>query len=583
MAFYDDFNGVYFTLQALGLYHGEDLQGCEILLVDNHPGSPESKRIQGLGAAWSGASREVMDGLGDLLPSGIDLWYVPAGEVTGTSAPRNLVFEKATRPAVMCMDSHVLLAPGSIRKLREYYYANPDTGDLLTGPRLADNLRDPITHFQDVWRDDMWGIWGHHPSGCDPSGPPFAIAAHGLGLFTCRKDAWLGFNENFRGFGGEEFYIHTKFRQAGHKCLSLPFLRWVHRFGRSGQYPLSLWHRLRNYVIGHQELGLPLDRVYRHFVLREPEQLPDGSLTKMPGHRISQEQWDYLLADPVAHETPKGEIAKSGCAGCGGGQSVAPKFPPPENREQWFQQTCDTPSDINEHVLTLRRLATGCEHVTEFGHRIGISTVGLLAGQPGRLVSYDRHRHNGAVAQVEKFRGTTVFEFRQAETATAEIEETDLLFIDTRHTAEQLTAELRQALKVRRWIALHDTMIFGEKGEDGGPGLLVALRQFMRENPQWSVIFHAIHNHGFTVIGCQKQDKPPLPNKIKMAANFAKAVVSHVATGAGKTDADAFGARLERCTLCEQRTEHQCAACGCFIETKAEWAEQVCPLGRWPA
>ena len=34
----------------------------------------------------------------------------------------------------------------------------------------------------------------------------------------------------FREFGGEEWYIHEKYRQAGAKCLCLPFLRWQHRF-----------------------------------------------------------------------------------------------------------------------------------------------------------------------------------------------------------------------------------------------------------------------------------------------------------------------------------------------------------------
>jgi hypothetical protein len=81
---------------------------------------------------------------------------------------------------------------------------------------------------------------GYRPLGLNQDDPPFEIPAQGLGLFTCRKDAWLGFNPAFRGFGGEEGYIHTKYRQAGHRCLNLPFLGWMHRFGRVGgpTYPL---------------------------------------------------------------------------------------------------------------------------------------------------------------------------------------------------------------------------------------------------------------------------------------------------------------------------------------------------------
>ena len=90
---------------------------------------------------------------------------------------------------------------------------------------------------------------------------------HGLGIFSCKKDAGPGFNSAFRGFGGEEGYIHEKFRQRGDKCLCLPFLRWVHRFGRPDgvKYPLTRENKVRNYIIGHIELGLNLEPLFSHF------------------------------------------------------------------------------------------------------------------------------------------------------------------------------------------------------------------------------------------------------------------------------------------------------------------------------
>jgi hypothetical protein len=95
----------------------------------------------------------------------------------------------------------------------------------------------------------------------------------GLGVFSCRKSAWLGFHPQFRGFGGEEGYIHEKFRQAGRRCLCLPWLRWIHRFGRPGgvQYPLIVEDKLRNYVLGHAELGLDLAPVVEHFATFLPK------------------------------------------------------------------------------------------------------------------------------------------------------------------------------------------------------------------------------------------------------------------------------------------------------------------------
>jgi hypothetical protein len=87
-------------------------------------------------------------------------------------------------------------------------------------------------------------------------------------MFCCRKDAWLGFNPAFRGFGGEEGYIHEKFRQAGRRAVCAPWLRWVHRFGRpfGVSYPLQVEDRIKNYLVGHDELHLDLRPIFDHFV-----------------------------------------------------------------------------------------------------------------------------------------------------------------------------------------------------------------------------------------------------------------------------------------------------------------------------
>src|SRR5262249_52441405 len=101
----------------------------------------------------------------------------------------------------------------------------------------------------------------------NPDGKPFEIPMQGMGLFSCRRDAWPGFHPGFRGFGGEEGYIHEKFRSLGRRCLCLPWLRWVHRFQRPEGVPYSLRmvDRLINYLIGHRELGLDEAPVLKHF------------------------------------------------------------------------------------------------------------------------------------------------------------------------------------------------------------------------------------------------------------------------------------------------------------------------------
>ena len=156
-----------------------------------------------------------------------------------------------------------------------FYRDHPETRDLNQGPLLNDDLRSLSTHFDPIWGQHMYGKWGYDPRA--EGDEPFEIGMQGLGVFTCLREAWLGFNPRFRGFGGEEFYIHEKFRQAGRRTLCLPFLRWTHRFGRpSGvPYPLYVDDKFRNYLIGHAELGLPLLPIVEHFSQHLPaEKIP---------------------------------------------------------------------------------------------------------------------------------------------------------------------------------------------------------------------------------------------------------------------------------------------------------------------
>lgn len=250
MATYDDFDGIYFTLQALRLY--QDLHDVELLVVDNFGCEDTRRFVEG----WSGAR------------------YVLHQGVQGTAAPRDLVFTAAEGEVVLCCDSHVLFAPGVIARLKQFYRDHPECDDLLQGPLLYDDARSVSTHLDPVWREEFFGTWATDSRGLDPDGEPFEIPMQGLAAFACRRSAWLGFNPRFRGFGGEEGYIHEKFRQAGRETLCLPWLRWMHRFTRPRGVPyrLTLEDKFRNYVIGHAELGLDLEPIITQFSARLPQE-----------------------------------------------------------------------------------------------------------------------------------------------------------------------------------------------------------------------------------------------------------------------------------------------------------------------
>lgn len=282
MATYDDFDGVYFSVQALRMYHSEVIDDIEIIVIDNNPASHHGKAIRNL----IGQTK---------------IKYIPFHKYQST-AIRNLIFENASAPYVVSMDCHVLFEPGSIKKLIEYYEQNPDTKNLLQGPLVYDDLKTCSSHFDPVWRAQMYGVWATDKRAKDPNAEPFEIPMQGLGVFSAKKDNWLGFNPAFRGFGGEEGYIHEKYRQRGAKTLCLPFLRWLHRFQRPAgiKYPLTQDNKVRNYFIGHVELGLDVEPIYEHFlkgteVSRTHLDTLCKEATKLVGENPSYERFIYEI------------------------------------------------------------------------------------------------------------------------------------------------------------------------------------------------------------------------------------------------------------------------------------------------
>lgn len=183
-------------------------------------------------------------------------------------------------------------------------------------------------------------------------------------------------------------------------------------------------------------------------------------------------------------------------------------------REVLYQTACTVPSDINEHLPALRELASGCKHVTEFGMRWARgSTVAFLAAQPETLVSWDLDPScivSPKVTTLIQLRGKTTFQPRTGNTLKIRTEPTDLLFIDTLHTAKQLLAELERHVDPRTWpmpvakyLAFHDTESFAHRGEDGSePGLVAAINHFIAKHafPHWSVLKRYENNNGLVVL-----------------------------------------------------------------------------------
>ncbi len=327
MATYDDFYGVYATVQGIRAYQSQKSQDeIEILVLDNNPDGQHA-----------GGNRQLAKDVG--------IRYETYSDSTGTSATRQKLVELASGEFVVVMDCHVNILPECLDDLLRYVKYDADPKDLYTGPIVYDrfwknlNYRKPVptwTHWEYVWCNGMLGMWSTiwdkpgSPSMAsgrfagllrlreyDPKGSRaewtmttqdasnevqymldqgytqrtgiYEIPAMGLGLFMASKEHWLGFHPDHKEFGGEEWYIHEKYRKAGRKCMSLPFLAWNHRFLRPDgiKYPISEEGKMRNNYLHFQELGGDLSEVHQHFVV---------------DYHVSEKEWDKLVADPVKYD-----------------------------------------------------------------------------------------------------------------------------------------------------------------------------------------------------------------------------------------------------------------------------------------
>ena len=103
MPTYDDYDGLYFSIQSIRMFHPEVLDDIEFVIIDNNPTSSHGKAI-----------RNFLDWVKQ------PTQYLPYTKFNSTSI-KNKVFELADTPYVLCIDSHVILEPGSIKKLIDFH------------------------------------------------------------------------------------------------------------------------------------------------------------------------------------------------------------------------------------------------------------------------------------------------------------------------------------------------------------------------------------------------------------------------------------------------------------------------------
>ena len=96
---YDDYDGLYFTIQSIRIYHPEILDRVEFVIINNNPSSPHGKEIH-----------NFIDWIKE------PITYL---EYSKYNSPflKGKIFDLTDTEYVLVVDSHVLLHPGSIKKL----------------------------------------------------------------------------------------------------------------------------------------------------------------------------------------------------------------------------------------------------------------------------------------------------------------------------------------------------------------------------------------------------------------------------------------------------------------------------------
>ncbi len=181
--------------------------------------------------------------------------------------------------------------------------------------------------------------------------------------------------------------------------------------------------------------------------------------------------------------------------------------------QNWYENCKITGEDIHEHLDTLLEYAKKSESIVELGVRKIISSIPFALGLPKKLTSVDiympsyfLHDNEQTLDYLRKLcKDLNIdFQFILGNDLEIELEPVDFLFIDTNHTYDQLTKELKlHSNKVKKWIALHDTTAYADYLTVDGRlegGLKFAINEFLQANSEWKIEAEYTNNNGLTIL-----------------------------------------------------------------------------------
>lgn len=108
------------------------------------------------------------------------------------------------------------------------------------------------------------------------------------------------------------------------------------------------------------------------------------------------------------------------------------------------------------------------------------------------------------------------------------------------------------------------------------PGLLPTVREFLKANPEWTVIQYD-RSTGAMALSRAAEDKAKPPSLFRAALGFTQAAAAHAANGMALVTPEEHARRVELCIVCPHRVFDKCGLCRCRVDLKASWASESCP------
>jgi hypothetical protein len=164
---------------------------------------------------------------------------------------------------------------------------------------------------------------------------------------------------------------------------------------------------------------------------------------------------------------------------------------------------------LNNQLLAFVRYASRVRHVTILGAGNGLSLLAAMAAKPEFVRLYDP-----VLQDTQQYREVCAseninFAFNVCDLNSAEIEPTDLLYIDTHSEGNIKYTELKKyQSSVSRYMLVNNTYTHAHDAVTGIElsngiqpcGVIHGINSFISECPNWHILEHLYYDPGLTVL-----------------------------------------------------------------------------------